>query len=58
MQAIQLYKDPDGAGIFPPATNTAANALETCDDMREMAILQRKVRTLEAQLSFYNKVNL
>ncbi len=56
LQAIALRKDPEGETVFPP-TNEPPIGLGTCDEIKEIATLQRKVKTLQAQLTFHNDVS-
>ncbi len=51
-----MCKDPNGENLFPQS-NEVPTGLGTCDEMREIATLQRRLKTLEAQLTFYNDVS-
>ncbi len=55
-QVVALRNDPEGEKIFPP-TNEPPTGLGTCDEIKEIATLQRKVKTLQAQLTFHNDVS-
>lgn len=54
-KAIYLWKDPKGRELFPTTANNANTAVSVAHnpptEMSEIATLQRKVKTLEAQLT-------
>ena len=59
IQAIQLWKDPEGENIFAYGPDepgkTATGALATCDELSKVAMLERTVKHLQTQLTFANQ---
>ena len=59
LQAIYLYKDPTGKEVFPTThnnVNTAVSVAHPPTEVTDIIELQRKVRTLEAQLTTIEEV--
>lgn len=59
IQAIQLWKDPEGENVFTYGPdepgNTATGALASCDELNKVATLERTVKHLKAQLTYFKQ---